>query len=100
MTDTQAPLTNEQSQLRLDIEQRVKAIWLDILGVPDVQLVDHFVELGGDSIGAALCRNQVKRSLGIDMEADACLATDMTFGRLIEHLVNSSLRSSSGTPEP
>lgn len=49
---------------RTAMEQRVAAVWSEILGVKPVGLSDDFFLLGGDSIKAARVCNALERSVG------------------------------------
>jgi|SRR5688572_20403205 len=65
--------------LRAEIEK----IWCEILNVPSVREADHFAELGGDSIAAAVCVNRIHAELGLEIGVELLLSGDSSFGQLV-----------------
>lgn len=43
---------------------RVQAIWTEVLGLPEVGLDDHFLDLGGTSLHAAMIVSRLRRAAG------------------------------------
>lgn len=59
---------------RTPLEERVAAIWADVLGLPAVGVEDGFLDLGGNSLLAARVVNRVLQELHSDVPAAALLA--------------------------
>jgi acyl carrier protein len=45
-------------------------IWKDLLGVADVGLDDHFLDLGGDSMLALRLKSRIQERFGVEMTAE------------------------------
>jgi acyl carrier protein len=71
---------------RPSLERQLAAIWSDVLDVDAIQPTDTFVDLGGDSIAAILCVNQVQKRLGRQVTLAVVLDDETTLGRLAERL--------------
>jgi hypothetical protein len=70
------------------LESRLALIWTEALEVEGVGVDDTFIDLGGESIAAALCANRLRRDLGVVIRPATLLAPGMTVKRLaavIEH---------------
>ncbi|MBE1563670.1 phosphopantetheine-binding protein [Nonomuraea africana] len=52
---------------RNEAEERLVAIWQDLLGVPDVGVLDDFIESGGDSLSALRLIDAVHDAFGVEM---------------------------------
>ncbi|MFD2837145.1 phosphopantetheine-binding protein [Azotobacter vinelandii] len=50
-----------------ELEQRIAAIWAEVLKVERVGLTDNFFELGGHSLLATQVISRVRQSLGIEL---------------------------------
>lgn len=59
---------------RTPVEQRLAAIWADVLGLDQVGVHDDFVELGGDSLQATRVLSQAVADLQVAVSAQALLA--------------------------
>jgi len=53
-------------------EQKIIEVWVNVLGLPDRQIsvTASFLELGGDSVAAALCRSRLRNTFGPELDAD------------------------------
>lgn len=51
-----------------DIEQRIIAIWTDVLGEDDIAPDDDFFDLGGSSIAAVRILPRLNEEFGVDAE--------------------------------
>jgi acyl carrier protein len=68
----------------IDIEEKLRAIWQEVLGCPTVNASNTLTELGGDSVAAMLCANRVRREFGVAIRVSKLVGEDMTFIRLAE----------------
>jgi acyl carrier protein len=55
------------------IEEFLRSVWLEVLYVEHVSRTDNFIELGGDSIAAALCLIRVEAMFGVRLEVEVLL---------------------------
>jgi acyl carrier protein len=62
------------------------AIWSQILDHAEVRDDCSFVALGGDSIAATLCINQIEKRFGQRLVLAELLGEDLTVARLAERL--------------
>ncbi len=69
-----------------DLEARIAAIWCEVLEVEHVASEDNFVRLGGDSIGAVVCLQEVQQQLGRRLSLAEFLDPSMTL-RAFTHAV-------------
>jgi phthiocerol/phenolphthiocerol synthesis type-I polyketide synthase E len=61
-------LKNEYVAPTNDIEQRIVAIWEDILGIKPIGIQDNFFDLGGHSLLGTLFLSSVQEELGVRLE--------------------------------
>lgn len=47
-------------------EQRVRAIWEEVLEIPGISNDVQFLELGGDSLSAMLCISRMRKLLNVE----------------------------------
>jgi amino acid adenylation domain-containing protein len=52
---------------RNEIEQKVAAIWSQVLNLPEIGMHDNFFELGGDSVQAMMIMNRVRATFRIHL---------------------------------
>jgi acyl transferase domain-containing protein len=55
---------------RGEVEERVAAVWREMLGVAEVGAHDSFLELGGDSLLATRLMSRLREELGVDLAMD------------------------------
>jgi len=55
---------------RSEVEERVAALWREVLGVAEVGVHDSFLELGGDSLLATRLMARLREELGVDLAMD------------------------------
>ncbi len=55
---------------RGEAEERVAAVWREVLGVAEVGAHDSFLELGGDSLLATRLMSRLREELGVDLAMD------------------------------
>ncbi|HLL48049.1 MAG TPA: phosphopantetheine-binding protein, partial [Longimicrobiaceae bacterium] len=53
-----------------EIEERVAAVWREMLGAEQVGIHDRFLELGGHSLLGIQILSRLRRSFGVDLPAD------------------------------
>jgi amino acid adenylation domain-containing protein len=70
---------------RNDTEERLAAIWRDVLGAKRIGVADDFFEIGGDSLLAARIAARVERELGALLPL-ALFFSAPTIGKLADHL--------------
>lgn len=70
---------------RDEIEERVVALWQELLGVARVGVDDHFLELGGDSLLASRFRARIRERWGVDIDPQEMLvrATPAAIAQLL-----------------
>jgi acyl carrier protein len=56
------------------VEERVAAVWREVLGVSDVGVLDNFLELGGDSLMATRLMARLREELAVDLPMDRLFA--------------------------
>jgi acyl carrier protein len=66
----------------MSIEHRVRAIWTEVLGIEQVGDDEGFLDLGGDSISASLCVNQIRAAFGVEIEMGALLIENLSLRAL------------------
>lgn len=81
------PLTLPRSA----IEVELAAIWVDIIGIDEVGIDDTILELGGDSLQAAMIATRVGVRFGLELPASALLKSGTV--AQIATLVAASLRN-------
>lgn len=71
------------------IEDELKYLWLDVLGLPDrdLQPTDDFIAMGGNSIMVATLIGRIKHTFGISLRA-SMLYEKMTLGSLTRLLTS------------
>ncbi|MEW6742818.1 MAG: SDR family NAD(P)-dependent oxidoreductase [Planctomycetota bacterium] len=99
----------EQERPLTALEQRIAAIWQEILGVPEVRHDDNFFALGGDSIKGALVINRMQEATGEIFHVVALFnaPTVTEFGALLTEnypdaaarLIPQEVLSASGLPQ-
>jgi acyl transferase domain-containing protein len=55
---------------RGEVEERVAAVWREVLGVESVGVLDSFLELGGDSLMATRLMVRLRAELGVELPMD------------------------------
>ncbi len=55
---------------RGEVEERVAAVWREVLGVEKVGVLDSFLELGGDSLMATRLMARLREELAVDLPMD------------------------------
>jgi phthiocerol/phenolphthiocerol synthesis type-I polyketide synthase E len=55
---------------RGEVEERVAAVWREVLGVAEVGVHDSFLELGGDSLMATRLMARLREELAVDLAMD------------------------------
>jgi acyl carrier protein len=53
--------------LSQSVEECLKALWTEVLGVKDVDADAHFVELGGQSLQAVLLLSRIHEVTGVEV---------------------------------
>ena len=68
-SEPQKPTHTHQSPLddSLSLEQTIKVIWEDTLGVSDIELDDDYFDIGGKSIQAVRIFNRINERLGFNV---------------------------------
>jgi acyl transferase domain-containing protein/acyl carrier protein len=66
-----------------DVEQRLSALWQELLGVERVGIHDHFFELGGHSLLGLQLLPRLREAFGIDIPL-GCLFEAMTVSKLAD----------------
>jgi acyl transferase domain-containing protein len=59
---------------RGEVEERVAAVWREVLGVEQVGVLDSFLELGGDSLMATRLMARLREELAVDLPMDRLFA--------------------------
>jgi acyl carrier protein len=59
---------------RGEVEERVAAVWREVLGVADVGVLDSFLELGGDSLLATRLMARLREELAVELPMDRLFA--------------------------
>ncbi|MFE9581306.1 amino acid adenylation domain-containing protein [Nocardia sp. NPDC006044] len=67
------------------VEQVLRRLWCELIGVAEVGAADDFLHSGGDSQLAVVFRSRIKEILGVQVSAHAFLQY-RTFGALLDHL--------------
>jgi thioesterase domain-containing protein/acyl carrier protein len=80
---------------RTELEDRLVAIWEELMGLRPIGVTDEFFDLGGDSLLAVRLSSEIHKSLGRDLPLETILSAP-TIERLAEVLA-STPRS---TPRP
>ena len=66
----------------------LQSTWQDVLNLPDVSPDDNFLQLGGDSIAAVLCLNQIRAKFGIDIPIETLLGDPLTLDGVARAIVS------------
>jgi acyl carrier protein len=66
------------------VTEQMRTIWSESLNGVTVQERDHFVELGGDSIAAAMCVARIRHVFGVDVGVGTLLLEGMTVSTLVD----------------
>ncbi|HEY3567955.1 MAG TPA: phosphopantetheine-binding protein, partial [Thermoanaerobaculia bacterium] len=59
---------------RSDLEERVAAVWRQVLGVAEVGVHDSFLELGGDSLLATRLMSRLREELAVELPMERLFA--------------------------
>jgi acyl carrier protein len=59
---------------RGEVEERVAAVWREVLGLAEVGVHDSFLELGGDSLLATRLMARLREEMGADLAMDRLFA--------------------------
>jgi acyl carrier protein len=51
---------------RSEVEQRIAAVWQEILGIEEVGIEDNFFDLGGDSLVALQLSSRLRDAFGVE----------------------------------
>ncbi|WP_256584097.1 non-ribosomal peptide synthetase [Pseudomonas sp. SDI] len=70
-----------------ELEQRIAAIWQDVLKVERVGLVDNFFELGGHSLLATQMTSRIRQALGLAVPLNAVFEA-ATLGEFVQALAS------------
>ncbi|HEY0512848.1 MAG TPA: beta-ketoacyl synthase N-terminal-like domain-containing protein [Thermoanaerobaculia bacterium] len=68
------PLATPYVAPRGEGEERVAAVWREVLGVAEVGVHDSFLELGGDSLLATRLMSRLREELAVDLSMDRLFA--------------------------
>lgn len=71
---------------RLEVKQKLAEIVAEVLEVEDVNEVDNFFDLGGNSISMMLVIARIKSTFNLDVDADFFYDVDPTISALAEKL--------------
>jgi amino acid adenylation domain-containing protein len=82
------PLANAYVPPRSDGEQRIAAVWQELLGIEPVGVHDNFFDLGGNSLTAIRIISRLKAELGVDV-AEVSLFEGPTVAALTKLLLPS-----------
>ncbi|MDK1288212.1 non-ribosomal peptide synthetase [Pseudoalteromonas umbrosa] len=76
-------VSHEPTAARNDIDQKLKAIWADTLGIPEVKvgISDNFFHLGGSSITAIILSAHIRKQFNVNLSIE-----DVFQSRTIEQL--------------
>lgn len=74
MTDD---LRNRPAQSNSTIDS-LKIIWISVLQRDDVDIHEHFLDLGGDSLSAMLCISRIRAELGVEFSVEEFFMDDAT----------------------
>lgn len=74
------------------LEQKVAALWTELLQIPSVRLSDHFFECGGHSLLAARLLVRIQDVLGVEVSLRA-LYESPTLGGLVQHIISVQAQS-------
>ena len=75
---------------RSELEQKLAAIWQEVLCVERVGSTDNFFDLGGHSLLAAQATAKIRNRLGVDMPFDRLFET-ATLGALADSLAHEAM---------
>lgn len=81
------------------LEQRLAAVWAEVLDVGAVSRADNFFEIGGDSLAANRIAAQLREEFGVELDAIAVLEAP-TVAELAEHLALVSTVNHMANPSP
>jgi len=65
---------------RTDLERRIAAVWMEVLGLEDVGVEDSFFELGGQSLTATQVVSRLNEGLGLDLPLRGIFETPTVAG--------------------
>ena len=74
---------------RQSVEDRIAALWKEILELDEVSPSDTFFDLGGESIAATLCAGRIKRLYGVTIPVSLLLDEATTATSLAAHVLGS-----------
>ncbi|HEX5120944.1 MAG TPA: amino acid adenylation domain-containing protein [Pseudonocardiaceae bacterium] len=93
-----APEGNVRIAPRDPVEQRLAAIWSEVVGYTDPSVTDDFYESGGHSLLATRIAARVSTAFGVDIPVADLLGGGLTIARLAE-LVRARQLAAAGEPE-
>jgi acyl carrier protein len=88
--ETGAYATRQYEEPRGEVEQKVAAIWTELLRVERVGRNDHFFELGGHSLLAVQVLTRIQEGFGVELTVSA-LFQNPTLAALADNIVESQL---------
>jgi amino acid adenylation domain-containing protein len=82
-----------------DLFAGLKAIWADVLNLPDIPADAHFLHLGGDSLTGTQLMSRVRSTWGVDLPLSALFA-DPTLGGMASTLRARRAEAPAASVEP
>jgi acyl carrier protein len=67
---------------RTPTEQRLAAIWCEVLAIDRVGINDTFLDVGGESILATQCVNRIRAVYGVELTPQTLFSDDATIAGL------------------
>ena len=67
---------------RTGIERQLAALWIELLGIPEVGIHDNFFDLGGHSLAAVQLVSRVRQAFRVDLSLDAVYSAAFTVAEL------------------
>ena len=65
-------------------EQNLKAIWQEVLEVPDISNEVRFMDLGGDSLSAMVCISRMRKLLNVEFTIEDFFLQNSTISGFTE----------------
>jgi acyl carrier protein len=82
----------DDSSLYTETEQKLVAIWLDVLQIPAVRTRDQFIDLGGDSMAAMLCLSRLRTVFGVEVGFEDFFGDEATIAAFAKAIDQSRLQ--------